>query len=102
MKLARTEKIFNSETGTKTFILGCECAYSSDEIAVSVDDGKITATGKLDKDSASFSIGFMNLQSGEICSEAEDGIFSVIGSETLYSITFSAESKATATVKILC
>lgn len=101
MKLTKTEKIFDSETGSKTMTTSCECSYSNGEVVISVDEGEVCAYGKLTKDSKSYSACFVNILNGEISNTAKDGIFAVFGSEVFTSLTFVAEETSTVTTKYL-
>lgn len=103
MRINNEEKIFNSETGTKTYVLTNipNNANACESIGLSVESGSVTVTGKMTEDDTAQAYGLINLATGEITDTATTGAYSVLGAENLYSVTFTATESTEATAKFL-
>ena len=104
MVVNRVEKIFDGESGEKEFILvnTPDNNNACVSIGLSVVGGSVEVVGKVTKDGAEMSLGMINLETAGITSLAtEGGMFSVLGTETLYSVKFIAGLNTTATAKFI-
>lgn len=103
MTVKKIEKLFNNESGEKTIILheAPNQVNACSSIGIEVESGSVLVNGKMSKDSEATAIGMIDLYNADVVGIASVGAFSVLGAETLYSVTIVAEENTTATIKLI-
>lgn len=92
MEAKETTRLFDAQSGQKEIIFDNNYNKACLGIGVSVTSGKITAQGRISETDSLHELTFVNYRSGEITETAEDGIFTVLGSEMLHSIVFTGDN----------
>lgn len=101
MTVELIKKVFDEEGGDSTVYLNENANNVCIQSGFSVESGSVTVKGKISKDDEEHTLGFMDLKTGEILTEAEEGIYSLLGCELLYSVTFSTDEESVVTAKFL-
>ena len=101
MTIEMINKIFDGESGEKTVLLDCNSNNACIQAGFSVSSGAVRVVGKVSQEDDEHELGFIDLKTGEIKSYAEEGVYSLLGCEILYSVTFLAEENSVVTAKYL-
>lgn len=101
MTIEMINKIFDGESGEKTVLLDLNSNNACIQAGFSVNSGAVRVKGKVSPEDEEHELGFIDLKTGEIKTYAEEGVYSLLGCELLYSLTFSAEENSVVTAKYL-
>ena len=82
-------------------MLDCNSNNACIQAGFSVSSGAVRVMGKVSQEDDEHELGFIDLKTGEIKSYAEEGVYSLLGCEILYSVTFLAEENSVVTAKYL-
>lgn len=92
METKETINIFSGISGEYEKVFDNYYNKACLSIGLSVSSGSVSAKGRLSPDDSLHDLSFVDYSSGEITDTASQGLFTVLGSENLYSIVFIGEN----------
>lgn len=101
MTVELIKKVFDGDSGESTVLLNENSNNVCIQSGFSVESGSVSVKGKINKDDEEHTLGFMDLKTGEILTEAEEGIYSLLGCELLYSLSFYSDEASVVTAKFI-